>query len=97
MSDDEKGYNGWKNYETWDVALWIGNDSETDLLAQDMARDAGSVGELAESLKQWQQEEMPDLGASVWSDLLSAALSEVDWYEIAEHYFDEVHEEAEAE
>lgn len=22
----EKGYNGWTNYETWNVALWIQND-----------------------------------------------------------------------
>ena len=21
-----EGYNGWKNYETWNVALWLGND-----------------------------------------------------------------------
>ena len=21
-----KSYNGWTNYETWNVALWIGND-----------------------------------------------------------------------
>jgi hypothetical protein len=26
MTDKKQRYNGWKNYETWNVALWIGND-----------------------------------------------------------------------
>lgn len=26
MLSAEKSYNGWENWETWNVALWIGND-----------------------------------------------------------------------
>ena len=26
MMATETGYNGWKNYETWNVALWVNND-----------------------------------------------------------------------
>jgi hypothetical protein len=29
----EKGYNGWANYETWNIALWIQNDVELYNLA----------------------------------------------------------------
>ena len=30
----DKRYNGWKNYETWNVALWLGNDESLYELAR---------------------------------------------------------------
>lgn len=38
---DDKAYNGWKNYETWNVALWIGNDEGLYSFARDCCRDYG--------------------------------------------------------
>lgn len=28
MSKDEKGYNGWENYETWATKLWLDNSAD---------------------------------------------------------------------
>ena len=30
-------YNGWTNYETWNVALWLGNDEGLYQMAQEWA------------------------------------------------------------
>lgn len=39
MADDKK-YNGWTNYETWNVALWIDNDQGSYSQRQEMAQEA---------------------------------------------------------
>lgn len=93
-------YNGWTNYETWNVALWIDNDqgsySERCEMAQDVYdRADGDMDDaksaLASRLKDWVEDMNPLSGdASMFSDLLSAAISEVDWYEIAENFLEDV-------
>ena len=90
MSD--KKCNGWANYETWNVKLWLDNEQGTYGEALDIARSARDVGYLSRELRVWVEEMTPNLGASMFSDLLNAALSEVDWDEIAESYWEEAHE-----
>lgn len=106
MSD--KTYNGWTNYETWNVALWLDNDQGSynhwSAQAQDcwdaatekpgiLSREERAIYDLADRLKDEVNEAAPDLGSTCFSDLLNAALSEVDWDEIARHYMDEVEKE----
>jgi len=109
---ERKEYNGWTNYETWAVALWWDNERGSQRLQQEMAaefvtapksteEDAISARRVdlcrfAEWIKETTEENAPDLGASLYSDLLGAALSEVNWYEIAENWADEFPEEEEA-
>jgi hypothetical protein len=107
---ERKEYNGWFNYETWLVKLWIDNEEGSSSYWNDTAqevfdeaqadstftRDERATLDLSERLKSEFEEAEPDLGASFWSDLLNAAMSEVNWYEIAEHYISDVNKESEA-
>lgn len=106
---EDKKYNGWTNYETWNVKLWMDNDEGSYHHFTELAQDCYDAAEveksftreeraalnLADALKDEFQEACPDLGASCWADLLSAALSEVNWYEIAEHLIEEVDKDEE--
>lgn len=57
-----------------------------------MSQKTDDVYDLSEMIKQEFYECMPDLEASFYTDLLTAGLSEVCWYEIAEHIWNDTHE-----
>jgi len=95
-------YNGWTNYETWLAALWIDNDgygeelreqAEKLLSGNDGAKDYAR-NELLATIKSYIEEFTPEMPNSMYADLLSAALSEINYYEIAEHYVEDAAAEA---
>ena len=105
MSDDKK-YNGWTNYETWAVNLWMSNDEGSYRYWEETAQEVWADAEagtydwqtrefqadyaLAERLKDEHEENVPVAEASVYTDLLQAALDSVNWQEIAEHLLADV-------
>lgn len=103
---NDQSYNGWSNYPTWAVNLWLSNDEPLYREALEIAADVkrGQIdgqadpnfgrGVLAESYKHWVTDELaPDLGATFAADLLGYALSEVNWIEIADAWIEQVEEE----
>ena len=105
---EAKTYNGWTNYETWAAALWMDNEEGSQRYWAERAQETfdstrsntvftrreQSTLNLAAMLKDEHEEAAPELGASIWSDLLSAAMSEINWHEIAEHLIADIDEDA---
>lgn len=99
MSKD--GYNGWTNYETWNVALWWGESGmdgywygEAESLLDAADEDADDyeddvIRELADQMREQTTEEMPVV-TGMWADLLITAMCSVNWREIAEGVVEEV-------
>ena len=105
---NHKEYNGWTNYETWVVNLWMDNEEGTYDYWREVAQEVSSDLEeptnsmtkmdeavylLAERLKDYHEENRPEL-PGVYGDLIGAALSEVNWREIAEHLLENVEVDA---
>lgn len=105
---EERGYNGWSNYETWAVSLWLDNEQSSYLYWREQAarhrQEAPTASDfrrgilteeqearynLAKQLKEEVTDASPLCDASMYADLLGAALSEVDWMEIADHWLAE--------
>lgn len=107
MTEADTSYNGWSNYETWVVNLWLGNDEgsyttcrslaqrcfEEAVADEVLSREERACYQLASELKEMVEEGSPLAGeASVYADLLNASISEVNWKEIANSLLAEVDE-----
>lgn len=102
-------YNGWTNYETWAVNLWLTNEEPTYRHCRELAstsraaaksceqvqRGTWDVAEarkylLADALKELVETCNPVANsASMYADLLAAAICVVNWQEIAQAFLDE--------
>lgn len=94
---EDKKYNGWTNYETWVVRLWLDNEEPSYRFWTEEARrwkgqELANV-HLANQLEEDLTDASPVQGASVYADLMNAALNEVNWLEIAESYLADVPDE----
>jgi len=96
------GYQGWRNYETWAVALWLDNERKSYEHWREEARRCqheastdqrvidgiwtpkeAATFNLADQLREEIEAERPLTAPTMYTDLLSSALSEVDWQEVA--------------
>lgn len=100
-------YNGYYNYETWNIKLWIDNDQALSEMLSEAARDyidqcdtdnedPRTFGETLESL--FTDPELglglfPELPAGPASDAINLYKCEINWEEIAEHALDDARDQ----
>ena len=98
-------YNGYANYETWLISVWIDNEQHTIDGWLDVAKHHYNIAEdrkyftkkeeavisFSEDMKEWYGDRVPDSDdiGGLFSDLLHAALGSVDWHELAGKYMDQ--------
>ena len=98
-------YNGWKNYETWKVALCIDNDVGSYRYWRGVAAECNDEGLSLKLLHETThlertvyllskrlKDEFSDNAPALdgtYGDLLGAALDEVDWHAISENLLEE--------
>lgn len=99
-------YSGWSNYETWNLALWIDNDEGTYNYWRERAREIykdaeadktftrkeNAVFELAEALESETRDNAPEV-EGFYGDILTMAIKEVNFHEIAEHWIEDIAED----
>jgi hypothetical protein len=81
MSESTR-YNGWSNYETWLVALWLNNDQVSYNALEAIKAGSESEQRKAECLEELVRElyELEPVG--IVADLVNSAFARVNWLEV---------------
>lgn len=92
-------HQGWENYETWTVNLLLSNEQGTYNMVREKAREfikAEEEGEgkepkfvLADWLKDWVEENKPEMSNGMYAQLLTGAIGAVNFDEIADHWIED--------
>lgn len=88
----EQTYNGWANYPTWAVHLWLTNDEGLYNHVLETAYDCSGETrrvDLADWIKDFVRGSIELDEASMRADLLGYALDSVDWLEIADSFLED--------
>ena len=94
-------YNGWSNYETWNCKLWLDNEpTPYEMISEHIhfLRNCGKnykKNDIVYKTSQFIKDQLvepyqPKLEPSMFSDMLSASLREINYYEIATAYYDDL-------
>lgn len=75
-------YDGWSNYETWLVNLWLSNDQDLDRRYQ-QCQSADAIKDLVDDLV-YSGDYGPEPAGFI-ADLIGSALSDVNWRELYEN------------
>ena len=86
-------YNGYTNYETWNLSLWLDNNREWYRAVNDKAlnlvNDVLTKDEAIYNLKNFiidlVQNDEPKIEPSFFSDILNASIREVNFWEISQN------------
>lgn len=97
INDNDTRHNGWTNYATWRVNLEIFDGIDARDLWPREVRDDDAYS-LSKQLEEYAEEVVSGYGQveGLAMDYARAFLSDVNWYEIAEHLLDAIRDEVAA-
>jgi hypothetical protein len=90
-----ESYSGWSNYDTWNFKLWLDNSQASQEMIFNFVKNAivfnkksaDAIHKIRTLLEQYALENAPELPNGFYSDVLSASIRSVNYYQIADAYY----------